>query len=71
MSITVERDGSHLRIIEMEGELPPGKIIRLYTEDELNRLAAQRQAMLDLQMPSFIRGDEDESAEDLFEIPSR
>jgi hypothetical protein len=71
MSITVERDGAQLRIVEMEGELPPGKTIRLFTEDELNRLAAQRKAMQDLQMPSFIRGDEDESAEDLFEIPSK
>jgi hypothetical protein len=46
------------------------KTIRLFTEDELNQLAAERKAMLDLQMPSFVRGDEDESAEDFFEIPS-
>ncbi len=26
----------------------------------------ERQQMLDLQMPSFIRGDEDEHADDLF-----
>jgi len=71
MSITVERDGAELRIVEIEGDLPPGKTIRLFTEDELTRLTAERKAMLDLQMPSFIRGDEDESAEDLFEIPSK
>jgi hypothetical protein len=30
------------------------------------RSIAERQQMLDLQMPSFIRGDEDEDAADLF-----
>jgi hypothetical protein len=33
---------------------------------ELQALEQERRDMLDLQMPSFIRGDEDEVAEDLF-----
>ena len=34
--------------------------------EELQTLAQRRRAELGLQMPSFIRGDEDEDAEDLF-----
>ncbi|NJK92345.1 MAG: hypothetical protein HC904_11205 [Blastochloris sp.] len=66
MSITLERDASGVKIIEIDGYFPTGRPVKLYTEDELNRLAAERKAMLDLQMPSFIRGDEDEDARDLF-----
>jgi hypothetical protein len=66
MTVTVIKEGTELRVIDQSGEIPDGTPIQLYTEEELKRLAAERQAMLDLQMPSFIRGDEDEDARDLF-----
>jgi hypothetical protein len=40
--------------------------VELFTGEELQALNQQRRAELDIQMPSFIRGDEDEDAEDLF-----
>lgn len=35
------------------------------TEDDLSALELERLALLDLQMPSFMRGDEDEDAGEL------
>jgi hypothetical protein len=40
--------------------------VQLFTGEELQGLEQERRAMLDLQMPSFIRGDEDEDAGELF-----
>ncbi|MCP9808661.1 hypothetical protein KBY58_04355 [Cyanobium sp. HWJ4-Hawea] len=36
------------------------------TSDEVQAIEQERRAILDLQMPSFIRGDEDEGADALF-----
>ena len=40
--------------------------MQLFTWDELEKLEHDRHALLAVQMPSFIRGDEDEDAEELF-----
>ena len=40
--------------------------MQLFTGEELQGLEQKHRAMLDLQMPSFIRGDEDEDAGELF-----
>ena len=66
MSITVIKEDNELRIISIDGQIEKGKVVRLFTEDELRQLEHERRAELDVQMPSFIRGDEDESAEELF-----
>lgn len=68
MSITVINEDNDLRILSIDGKIEKGKIVRLFTEDELGLLERERRAELDIQMPSFIRGDEDESAEDLFPV---
>ena len=66
MSITVINEDNDLRILTIDGQIERGKIVRMFTEDELRQLERERRAELDVQMPSFIRGDEDESAEELF-----
>jgi hypothetical protein len=66
MSITIKRTGSAVQVLEGAQTLPDGTIVELFTGEELQALNQQRRAELDIQMPSFIRGDEDEDAEDLF-----
>ena len=66
MSITIKRTGEDILILEGAQSLPEGTPVQLFTEDELRSLELNRRAMLDLQMPSFIRGDEGEEAGDLF-----
>ena len=43
--------------------------MQMLSSDELKELNQERRPMLDLQMPTFIRGDEDEDAEELFYLP--
>jgi len=71
MTVTILKEGSKLRVIEQSGDIPEGQPIQFYTQEELDQLSAERKAMLDVQMPSFIRGDEDEDARDLFVIPEK
>jgi hypothetical protein len=66
MSITIKRTGSAVQVLEGAQTLPEGTVVELFTGEELQALNQQRRAELELQMPSFIRGDEDEDAEDLF-----
>ncbi len=40
----------------------------LFTASDLKNLDRERRDEVDLQMPSFLRGDEDEDAEDLFHL---
>jgi hypothetical protein len=68
MSITVIKQDNALRIVSVDGQIEEGKTIRLLTEDEFLKLERERVAELEVQMPSFTRGDEDESAEDLFPV---
>ncbi len=66
MCVTVIKEGDTLRLVESSEPIADGTELTLYTEAELRAVDAERKAWLDLQMPSFIRGDEDEAAEDLF-----
>ncbi len=59
MSITIKRTGTAVHV-------PEGTPVQLFSGEELQGLEQERRAMLDLQMPSFIRGDEDEDAGELF-----
>lgn len=40
--------------------------MELFTANELSDLQLERRGWLNMQMPSFIRGDEEENAEDIF-----
>ena len=71
MSVTVVKEGNTLRLVESSEPIPDGTRLVLFTEKELLALEAERKGWLDVQMPAFIRGDEDESAEDLFDIPPK
>lgn len=66
MSITIKRTGTAVHVLEGAHTLPEGTPVQLFTGEELHDLEQQRRAMLDLQMPSFIRGDEDEDAGEMF-----
>lgn len=66
MSITIKRIGTAVHVLEGAHTLPEGTPVQLFTGEELQGLEQERRAMLDLQMPSFIRGDEDEDAGELF-----
>lgn len=66
MSITIQRTGAAVQVLEGAHTLPEGTPVQLFTEEELQKREQERRAMLDLQMPSFIRGDEDEDAGELF-----
>jgi hypothetical protein len=66
MRITIKRTGTAVHVLEGAHTLPEGTPVQLFTGEELYGLEQERRAMLDLQMPSFIRGDEDEDAGELF-----
>jgi hypothetical protein len=66
MSVTIIKEGNTLRLIESSEPIPDGTKLVLFTEQELLELDKERRSWLALQMPSFIRGDEDERAEELF-----
>jgi hypothetical protein len=66
MSITIKRTGTAVQVLEGVNTLPEGTAVQLYTSTELQALEQDRRALVELQMPSFIRGDEDEDAAELF-----
>ena len=66
MSITIKRTGTAVHVLEGSHTLPEGTPVQLITGNELHNLQLERRDMLDLQMPSFIRDDEDEDAGELF-----
>ena len=66
MSLTVKRLGNSVHVLHGAETLPEGEDVELFTSRELSDLQRERLEWLNLQMPSFIRGDEDENAEDLF-----
>ena len=51
-------------MLDCSENIPKAWHLRLLTESELTQLENERLQMLDIQMPSFIRGDEDEDARD-------
>lgn len=68
MSITIKRIGAAVEVLQGFDSLPEGEVIELYTDAEQQQRWHQRLAELDVQMPSFIRGDEDEDAAELFHL---
>jgi hypothetical protein len=68
MSVTLKRVGDAVEVMEGASSLPEGEEIVLFTASDLMDLDRGRRDEVDLQMPSFLRGDEDEDAEDLFHL---
>jgi hypothetical protein len=68
MSVTLKRVGDAVEVMEGASSLPEGEEIVLFTASDLKDLDRGRRDEVDLQMPSFLRGDEDEDAEDLFHL---
>jgi len=66
MSVTVKRVGEAVEVLQGASSQPEGEEIVLFTASNLINLDREGRNQLDLQMPSFLRGDEDEDAEDLF-----
>lgn len=69
MSITVVKEGTILRVLHSSEPIPDGQRLVLFSAEELQGVDRERRGWLDVQMPAFIRGDEDEVAEQLFLIP--
>ena len=68
MSVTLKRVGDAVEVMQGASSLPEGEEIVLFTATDLKNLDRGRRDEVDLQMPSFLRGDEDEDAEDLFHL---
>ena len=68
MSLIIKRLGTSVHVLNGAELLPEGEEVELFTANELSDLQLERRECLDMQMPSFIRGDEDENAEDLFHL---
>jgi len=68
MSLTIKRVGTDLEVLSGLETLPEGETLELFTARELSALQRERMEWLQLQMPSFLRGDEDEDANVLFDL---
>jgi hypothetical protein len=68
MSVTLKRVGDAVEVMQGASSLPEGEEIVLFTASDLKNLDRGRRDEVDLQMPSFLRGDEDEDAEALFHL---
>ena len=66
MSLTIKRLGVAVHVLNGAETLPEGEEVELFTANELSDLQLERRDWLDMQMPSFIRGDEDENVVELF-----
>ena len=66
MSVNVKRVGEAVEVLQAARSLPEGEEIVLFTASDLIDLDRERREEVDLQMPSFLRGAEDEHAEELF-----
>ena len=66
MSVTVKRVGEAVEVLQGARCLPEGQEVVLFTASDLLNLERERREEVDLQMPSFVRGDEEEDVEDLF-----
>ena len=66
MSLTIKRLGAAVHVLNGAETLPEGEEVELFTANELSNLQLERREWLNMQMPSFIRGDEDDNAEDIF-----
>ena len=68
MSVTVKRVGEALEVLQGASSLPEGEEIVLFTASDLIDLDRERREEVDLQMPSFLRGAEDEDADEMFHL---
>jgi hypothetical protein len=68
MSLTIKRVGAALEVLAGLETLPEGETLELFTAGELSELHKERLEWLEVQMPSFLRGDEDEDATVLFDL---
>jgi len=68
MSVTVKRMGEAVEVLQGASSLPEGQEVVLFTASDLIDLDRERRAEVDLQMLSFLRGAEDEVAEELFHL---
>lgn len=66
MSDTVKRVCEPVEVLQGASSLPEGQEVVLFSASELNNLDRMRREEVDLQMPSFLRGADDEDAEELF-----
>jgi len=62
MSLTIKRLVEAVHVLNGVETLLEGEEVELFTANELSDLQLERRGWLHLQMPSFIRGDEDEKA---------
>jgi hypothetical protein len=70
VSVTLKRVGDAVEVLQGASSLPEGQEVVLFTASDLKNLDRERRDEVDLQMPSFLRGDEDEDedAKDLFHL---
>jgi hypothetical protein len=68
MSVTLKRVGEAVEVLQGASSLPEGEEIVRFTASDLINLDRERREEVDLQMPSFLRGAEDEDAEELFHL---
>ena len=68
MSVTLKRVGEAVEDLQGASSLTEGQEVVLFTASDLKALDRERPDEVDLQMPSFLRGAEDEDAEDLFHL---
>lgn len=66
MSVTLKRVGEVLAVLQGVRSLLEEQEVDLFTVLDLENLDRERRVVVDLQMPSFLRGDEDEDVEGLF-----
>ena len=66
MSLTIKRLGTSMQVLNGAETLPEGEEVELFTANELSDLQLERRDWLNMQMPSFIRGDQNEDAVELF-----
>ena len=69
MSLTIKRRGTSVHVLNEAEALPEREEMELFVTNELSDLQLERRDWLDMKMPSFIRGDEDENVVELFYLP--
>jgi len=68
MRVTVRRVGEAVEALQGASSLPEGEEIVLFTASDLINLDRERREEVDLEMPSFLCGAEDEDAGELFHL---
>jgi hypothetical protein len=68
VSVTLKSVGESVEVLQVANSLPEGQNVDPLTASDLKNLDRERLDEVDLQMPSFLRGNEDEDAEELFHL---